>query len=153
MGNEIKFKPATFYLGVADYLAKVVEGLESEDVGTGKGKSKQGAKLGHGEILDGGIAQVEVKQAHVSDDGATTEIHPTRAPASGQPNTDGNGESVGPGPNQTNIFLSGALGVTKSTPLTHKSISNTYPPRQHTPESKLRDPIPVRQITKPDNDK
>ncbi|KAI0756781.1 Alpha/Beta hydrolase protein [Daedaleopsis nitida] len=28
MGREIKFKPATFYLGVADHLARVVEGLE-----------------------------------------------------------------------------------------------------------------------------
>ena len=26
-GREIKFKPATFYLGVADHLARVVEGL------------------------------------------------------------------------------------------------------------------------------
>jgi triacylglycerol lipase len=26
MGREIKFKPATFYLGVADHLARVVEG-------------------------------------------------------------------------------------------------------------------------------
>lgn len=37
MGREIKFKPATFYLGITDYLARVVEGqetrqsLESED--------------------------------------------------------------------------------------------------------------------------
>jgi triacylglycerol lipase len=27
MGREIKFKPATFYLGIADHLAKAVEGL------------------------------------------------------------------------------------------------------------------------------
>ena len=26
MGREIKFKPATFYLGIADHLARVVEG-------------------------------------------------------------------------------------------------------------------------------
>jgi triacylglycerol lipase len=36
MGKEIKFKPATFYLGVADHLAKVVEGQERvKNVGEG----------------------------------------------------------------------------------------------------------------------
>ncbi|KAI0720015.1 Alpha/Beta hydrolase protein [Cerioporus squamosus] len=30
MGREIKFKPATFYLGIADHLARVVEGQEQE---------------------------------------------------------------------------------------------------------------------------
>ncbi|EMD41945.1 hypothetical protein CERSUDRAFT_110499 [Gelatoporia subvermispora B] len=39
MGREIKFKPATFYLGIADHLARVVEGQEqaqgpSERAGT-----------------------------------------------------------------------------------------------------------------------
>ncbi|KAH8099385.1 alpha/beta-hydrolase [Cristinia sonorae] len=29
MGREIKFKPATFYLGIADHLARVVEGQET----------------------------------------------------------------------------------------------------------------------------
>ncbi|CAL1695126.1 unnamed protein product [Somion occarium] len=29
MGREIKFKPATFYLGIADHLARVVEGQEA----------------------------------------------------------------------------------------------------------------------------
>ena len=29
MGREIKFKPATFYLGITDYLARVVEGQEA----------------------------------------------------------------------------------------------------------------------------
>lgn len=28
MGREIKFKPATFYLGITDHLARVVEGQE-----------------------------------------------------------------------------------------------------------------------------
>lgn len=30
MGREIKFKPATFYLGIADHLARVVEGQGQE---------------------------------------------------------------------------------------------------------------------------
>ena len=29
MGREIKFKPATFYLGITDYLARIVEGQEA----------------------------------------------------------------------------------------------------------------------------
>ena len=29
-GREIAFKPATFYLGIADHLARVVEGQESQ---------------------------------------------------------------------------------------------------------------------------
>ena len=31
MGREIKFKPATFYLGIADHLARVVEGQQPEE--------------------------------------------------------------------------------------------------------------------------
>lgn len=41
-GHEIKFKPATFYLGIADHLAKVVEVSEAHDTVTtqaGKGVS------------------------------------------------------------------------------------------------------------------
>ena len=30
MGREIKFKPATFYLGIADHLARVVEGQAAQ---------------------------------------------------------------------------------------------------------------------------
>ena len=33
MGREIKFKPATFYLGIADHLARVVEGQEQPEEG------------------------------------------------------------------------------------------------------------------------
>jgi len=32
MGKEIEFRPATFYLGIADMLAHEVEGQENEDV-------------------------------------------------------------------------------------------------------------------------
>ena len=38
MGREIKFKPATFYLGIADHLARVVEGQghpDDSEVGAG----------------------------------------------------------------------------------------------------------------------
>jgi hypothetical protein len=41
MGREIKFKPATFYLGIADHLAKAVEGLMPGDQGDqGRGQVK-----------------------------------------------------------------------------------------------------------------
>ena len=33
MGREIKFKPATFYLGIADHLARVVEGQGPQPAG------------------------------------------------------------------------------------------------------------------------
>ena len=35
MGREIKFKPATFYLGIADHLARVVEGQEQHETEEG----------------------------------------------------------------------------------------------------------------------
>lgn len=31
MGHEIKFKPVTFYLGIADHLARVVEGQGQQE--------------------------------------------------------------------------------------------------------------------------
>ncbi|KAH7914796.1 Alpha/Beta hydrolase protein [Hygrophoropsis aurantiaca] len=37
-GKEIKFKPATFYLGIADYLAWEVEGQGKEEQGQGGGQ-------------------------------------------------------------------------------------------------------------------
>jgi triacylglycerol lipase len=43
-GREIKFKPATFYLGVADHLARVVEGQDA-----GSGKSSEEGERGAGE--------------------------------------------------------------------------------------------------------
>lgn len=72
MGNEIKFKPATFYLGIADHLAKVVEGLEPEDMDPERGEGDEDAKRGHGEILDTvphGVAQRETKQAPTAEEG------------------------------------------------------------------------------------
>jgi len=37
-GHEIKFKPATFYLGIADHLAKVVERIDSDSHTTAVGE-------------------------------------------------------------------------------------------------------------------
>ncbi|EJF66902.1 alpha/beta-hydrolase [Dichomitus squalens LYAD-421 SS1] len=47
MGREIKFKPATFYLGIADHLARVVEGQEQaqpEQGGSGSGRGRGSAE-------------------------------------------------------------------------------------------------------------
>jgi triacylglycerol lipase len=45
MGRSIKFKPATFYLGIADHLARVVEGQaephEQVNTGTGHGTTRR----------------------------------------------------------------------------------------------------------------
>ncbi|TFK30825.1 alpha/beta-hydrolase [Coprinopsis marcescibilis] len=43
-GREIKFKPATFYLGVVDMLAKEVEGQGAEEGSTRDGETSQGGK-------------------------------------------------------------------------------------------------------------
>src|SRR4051794_17030844 len=42
-GREIEFKPATFYLGVADHLARVVEGIDGEHLG-GKSDNPEASK-------------------------------------------------------------------------------------------------------------
>lgn len=45
MGREIKFKPATFYLGIADNLARVVEGqVESHEPLQGSATYKKRAE-------------------------------------------------------------------------------------------------------------
>jgi triacylglycerol lipase len=41
MGKEIKFRPATFYLGIADMLAKEVEGQEEIDGSSDEGHSER----------------------------------------------------------------------------------------------------------------
>jgi hypothetical protein len=51
MGKEIKFRPATFYLGIADMLSKEVEGQKDEDVVDGKepGRSQSPEPMKHSE--------------------------------------------------------------------------------------------------------
>lgn len=66
MGNEIKFKPATFYLGIVDHLARAVEGSELGDTAAERSGGDQGAKRDHGRLLDR-VAQ----QATTTADGST----------------------------------------------------------------------------------
>jgi triacylglycerol lipase len=50
-GREIKFRPATFYLGIADWLAGEVEGISKDcegDHGKGKGKIADGVRVSDG---------------------------------------------------------------------------------------------------------
>lgn len=47
MGREIKFKPVTFYLGIADHLARVVEGQGQE-----QGHAVGGEARTEGEVSD-----------------------------------------------------------------------------------------------------
>lgn len=164
MGNEIKYKPATFYLGITDYLAKVVEGLEPEDMDMGRGKGKRRAETGRGEMLDAvpqGMAGVERKQETASEDGSTTGVHPAKVFSSEHSSAQGKGKRADPilgsGPNRydgaTDTFISTTPEATTSTS-TPKPGLDTYPPRQHTPEPKLEDtrPAPIRQNTKAHND-
>jgi triacylglycerol lipase len=48
MGKEIKFRPATFYLGIADMLAREVEGLArgGEDDGGERERTQMLESLG-----------------------------------------------------------------------------------------------------------
>ena len=51
-GREIAFKPATFYLGIADHLARVVEGQESQDPIEDSSKGVSLAELSSVEVTD-----------------------------------------------------------------------------------------------------
>ena len=55
MGREIKFKPVTFYLGIADHLARVVEG-QGQEAGSaaGAGAQAEGEASGADRGLSGG---------------------------------------------------------------------------------------------------
>jgi triacylglycerol lipase len=62
-GREIKFKPATFYLGVADWLAAEVEGIPQDGEGQ-DGELK--SKVGYGVKVSGEIEGTEEPQTSSS---------------------------------------------------------------------------------------
>ena len=115
MGNEIKFKPATFYLGIVDHLAKAVEGLKPEDLAVERNAGDQGAKHGHGEL------QVETGQANAAVEGLT-ELSPTKEP-NGKWNDNGQG-----------------LATTPDSATLRKIDSNTPLPQR---ESEPKEPRPI----------
>lgn len=129
MGNEIKFKPATFYLGIVDHLAKVVEGLKLEDVDAERGD-------GHGEILDTvphEATQREAQQAPTGE-GGSTEFPSLQEPS-------GKGKDKDPGPATTlgnshykpiDVPLPAVVAVDISTPpSTRRSETLPHPDGDH----------------------
>lgn len=99
MGNEIKFKPATFYLGVVDHLARAVEELKPEDKTAERGRGDQDAKPGHGEIMDAvphGPARGETKQAPATAEEGLTGF-PSTTELAGQGKHVGLSTTSGPG--------------------------------------------------------
>ena len=124
MGNEIKFKPATFYLGIADHLAKAVEGLKQEDMTEETGEGDRRTKRGHGELLDA-TPPVETEEGLV-------ELPSTEKPG-------GKGKDKGPPGLATSLDPSGPTVVPKHhgkvpgvplPPTLDSAISNS-PPRKH----------------------
>lgn len=84
MGNEIKFKPATFYLGIVDHLAKAVEELKPEDVNVERDGDDRRVKRGHGEILDA-ASQVGAEQVTATVEEGATKILPAKLSSSNEP--------------------------------------------------------------------
>jgi hypothetical protein len=162
MGNEIKFKPATFYLGIVDYLAKAVEGLKPDDADEERGG---GAKRGHGEIVDG-VSHGETNMAPRVGEGVASEVHPAKDPlrklsTMGKDKDAGQSSSfneLGVTPNHgdkaTEVSLSATLDASLSTS-THEPDSHAHPPQQRLqesgPDTNFRS-IPTRETRKPDND-
>lgn len=59
-GRDIKFRPATFYLGIADYLAGEVDGVpqhDGQDGSDGKGKVGDGVN-----VRDGVAGEAQAKE-------------------------------------------------------------------------------------------
>ena len=130
MGNEIKFKPATFYLGIVDHLAKAVEGLKPEDMTAERTGGDQGAKRDHSELLDGASQGVEAEQATAAPEERSTE-------PSGKGDEEGSGlPTLGPSePTVTSKHHNEVAGVPMipdpvAPTLTRKPISDTLVSRK-----------------------
>jgi len=152
MGNEIKFKPATFYLGLVDHLASAVEGLKPEDVTAERGRGDQDAKPGHGEIIDVApheTAQGETKRAPVTAEEGLTEFPSTKESTGkgkyvGLTTTSGPGElATAPGSHgeATDTPLPPIVGVLTSAPST--SDSHTSLSQQQSRKSGAEDSHPL----------
>lgn len=64
-GRDIKFRPATFYLGIADYLAGEVDGVSNdEEQASGEGKGK----VGDGVNVRDGVAGEEQAKNNSGED-------------------------------------------------------------------------------------
>ncbi|PPQ64484.1 hypothetical protein CVT26_002023 [Gymnopilus dilepis] len=89
-GKEIKFRPATFYLGIADMLAREVEGQGKE--GEEHGEARESSKAGAGVELEerkksGEAADQQRSQMVESLDTAGADVHDKNSPAASSSST------------------------------------------------------------------
>ena len=160
MGNEIKFKPATFYLGIVDHLAKAVEGLKPEGTEAERDVGDLNPKRDHGGILDpashGGV-QGETKQAPITPGEGMTGF-PSAGGTSGKGKNKDPGPAAVSGPNELTVTpknhgkatdrpLPATAGIATLTPSACESDSPTSPLRQQSRESEPEDPRPVPTST------
>ena len=125
MGNEIKFKPATFYLGIVDHLAKAVEGLKPEDVTAESGRDRR-PKRGHGELLEG--APQEIAPVETED---LTELSSLKKPGGKGKANDPPVLTTTPGPSKPTVTPKHHDKVTAvPLPTILASATSTSPPRK-----------------------
>ncbi|KAF6766583.1 triacylglycerol lipase [Ephemerocybe angulata] len=74
MGKEIEFRPATFYLGIADMLAKEVEGQKENAADAERGRRSQSPELVQSDEGAEGSETRTPKQASPVDSGTATPI-------------------------------------------------------------------------------
>ena len=126
MGNKIKFKPATFYLGIVDHLAKAVEGLKPEDVTAEIGGGDRRPKRGHGQILD--EATQEIAPVKAED---LTKLRSTKGPGGKGKVADPSGLATSMGPCELTVTSKHHDKVTGVPPPTIlDSATSTSPPRK-----------------------
>jgi hypothetical protein len=117
MGRAIPFRPVEFYLGVADYLARVVEGGEADD----------GAERARLEQTTGAAVDVEGASAGGAGAGAKSADRPQPKP---KPSGD---DSALPPPGAAGGSASGAHPGRHHSPL--EDMTRTRRPRPHEEES------------------
>lgn len=71
-GREIKFRPATFYLGIADWLAGDVEGIPKQDE---EGKVGDGVQVNDG-VAGGKPEPRQEQQEQGPDSSKSTQVEP-----------------------------------------------------------------------------
>jgi len=165
MGNEIKFKPATFYLEVVDRLAKAVEGLKPEDMDTERRGGDRDSKRGSGELLDEVprvVALVETERTVVVVEGDVTEPPPTTLSSLKESSDKGKARDMGPlptlnssepaaTPNSNDKATDTSSPTTSSTSASPTSAcesdSPTSSPQHQSRESEPKDlrPIPLHE--------
>jgi len=126
MGNKIKFKPATFYLGIVDHLAKAVEGLKPGDVAAEIGGGDRRPKRGHGELVDGAPQEVVPVETE-----GFTKLRSTKGPGGKGKDNDPPGLATTLGPSELAATLKHSDRVADvPPPRILDSATSTSPPRK-----------------------